>query len=168
VRAAVHTRYGPPEVVEVRDVPTPAAGAGALLVRVHATTVNRTDCHYRSATPFPMRVLSGLTRPKATILGNEFAGVVEATGTGVHRFAVGDRVFGYCEGPFGAHAEHLVVPEDRAIAAIPDRLSFEQVAPGRRARTTRSTTSPAPAWRPGWTCSCTARPGRSAQQRCSS
>ena len=130
MRAAVHTRYGPPDVVQVRDVPTPAPGDGELLVRVHATTVNRTDCHYRSATPFVMRGLSGLTRPKATILGNEFAGVVEARGAGVSAFAVGDRVFGYCEGPFGAHAEYLVVAEHHAIAAMPEQHTFVQAAPG--------------------------------------
>lgn len=130
MRAAVHTRYGPPEVVQVRDVPTPRPSDDELLVRVHATTVNRTDCHYRSATPFVMRGVSGLTRPKATILGNEFAGVVEATGSGVRAFGAGDRVFGYCEGPFGAHAEYLVVAASRAIARIPDGLSFEHVAPG--------------------------------------
>ena len=129
MRAAVHTRYGPPEVVQVREVARPLPGDGELLVRVHATTVNRTDCHYRSATPFVMRGVSGLTKPKATILGNEYAGVVEATGPHVSTFAVGDRVFGYCEGRFGAHAEYLVVTAGGAIAAIPERLTFTQAAP---------------------------------------
>jgi NADPH:quinone reductase-like Zn-dependent oxidoreductase len=130
MRAAVHTRYGPPEVVQVREVPTPIPGDGDLLVRVHSTTVNRTDCHYRSATPFVMRGISGLTKPKATILGNEYAGVVEAVGTDVRMFGVGDRVFGYCEGPFGAHAEYLTVAEGSSIAAIPGHLTYTQVAPG--------------------------------------
>ncbi len=130
VRAAVHTRYGPPEVVGVQEVPTPSPSAGQLLVRVHAATVNRTDCHYRMAKPFPMRALSGWTTPRATVLGNEFAGVVEEVGSGVASYSVGDRVFGYCEGPFGAHAEYLVVGQLGAIAAIPEQHSFAQVAPG--------------------------------------
>lgn len=112
------------------EVPTPAPGGGELLVRVHAATVNRTDCHYRMAKPFPMRALSGWTRPKATILGSEYAGVVEAIGGGVASFAPGDRVFGYCEGPFGAHAEYLVVGQTSALATIPEHLSFTQAAPG--------------------------------------
>jgi NADPH:quinone reductase-like Zn-dependent oxidoreductase len=113
VRAAVHTRYGPPEVVEVSEVGKPAAGERELLVKVRATTVNRTDCHYRSGKPWIMRpLLSGLTRPRARVLGNEFAGPVVAAGNGVTSFQVGDRVFGYAEGPFGAHAEYLVIGED--------------------------------------------------------
>jgi NADPH:quinone reductase-like Zn-dependent oxidoreductase len=114
----------------VTEVPTPSPSDGQLLVRVHAATVNRTDCHYRMAKPFVMRAISGWARPKATILGNEFAGVVEAIGSGVTSFAVGDRVFGYCEGPFGAHAEYLVVAQGSAVAAIPEHLSFIQAAPG--------------------------------------
>lgn len=87
MKAAVHTRYGPPEVVRIRDVGKPAAGDSELLVRVHATTVNKTDAHYRAGKPFPMRpLLSGLFRPKATVLGNEFAGLVETVGTGVQSF----------------------------------------------------------------------------------
>ncbi len=112
------------------EVPTPSPSDDQLLVRVHTATVNRTDCHYRMAKPFAMRAISGWTKPKATILGNEFAGVVEAVGSGVTSFAVGDRVFGYCEGPFGAHAEYLVVAQGGAIAVIPEHLSFTQAAPG--------------------------------------
>ena len=130
MRAAVHTRFGPPEVVSVRDVPVPTPGDGELLVAVHATTVNRTDHHYRSCSPFPMRAIAGWTRPKSTVLGNEFAGIVETVGPGVQTVAVDERVFGYCEGRFGAHAEHLVVRAAGNVAAIPDGLSFTEAAPG--------------------------------------
>jgi NADPH:quinone reductase-like Zn-dependent oxidoreductase len=101
-----------------------------LLVQVRATTVNRTDCGYRKAHPFFMRALTGLTRPRRTILGTEFAGVVETVGGGVTTYVPGDRVFGYLEGRFGAHAEYLTVPEDASVGVIPDRLSFEQAAAG--------------------------------------
>jgi NADPH:quinone reductase-like Zn-dependent oxidoreductase len=130
MRAAVHTRYGAPEVVRVMEVPTPEPGEGELLVRVHASTVNRTDCHYRMAKPLAMRAISGWTRPRATVLGCEFAGVVESIGRGVTTFTVGDRVFGYCEGTFGAHAEYLAIRADGSIAAIPEHKSFAQAAPG--------------------------------------
>lgn len=131
VRAAVRTRYGPPEVVAIAEVGTPAPGDNELLVKVHATTVNRTDCHYRSGQPWIMRPLvSGLARPRARVLGNEFAGQVVDTGSGVTSFQIGDRVFGYTEGPFGAHAEYLVIGEDGLVALMPANLAYEQAAPG--------------------------------------
>jgi NADPH:quinone reductase-like Zn-dependent oxidoreductase len=128
VRAAVRSRYGPPDVVRVTDVPRPTVGDGDLLVRVHRTTVNRTDCAVRAGTPFFLRLVTGLPRPKAHILGTEFAGVVAETGPAVREFAVGDRVFGYVEGRYGAHAEYLAVPERASIAAIPDGVSFDAAA----------------------------------------
>lgn len=130
MKAAVNTRYGPPEVVHVVDVDKPLPADDELLVKVHATTVNRTDCGYRAATPPILRPVSGLTRPKRTILGNEFAGVVEAAGGSVTAFAVGDRVFGYCEGRFGAHAEYLTVPAHSSVAAMAANASFVDAAAG--------------------------------------
>jgi len=130
MKAAVRTRYGPSDVVRVADVPTPTAGDGEILIKVHATTVNRTDCAYRSAHPFLMRFFAGLVRPRVTVLGTEFAGEVEAVGAGVTPFAVGDRVFGYSEGRFGAHAEYLVMPQDGTLATIPANLGYQQIAPG--------------------------------------
>jgi NADPH:quinone reductase-like Zn-dependent oxidoreductase len=130
VKAAVSTRYGPPEVVAISEVATPVPKDDELLVKVHATTVNRTDCHYRSGRPWIMRpLLSGLRRPKATTLGNEFAGQVVATGAGVASFRIGDRVFGYTEGPYGAHAEYLVIGETGLVAAMPEALDYVHVAP---------------------------------------
>ncbi len=130
MKAAVHTRYGPPEVVRISEVEQPAAKDHEVLVKVHATTVNRTDCACRAAKPFFMRLFTGLTGPRATILGNEFAGEVEAVGANVTSFKVGDRVFGYNEGPFGAHAEYLSIPQDGSLATMPANVSYEQAAPG--------------------------------------
>jgi NADPH:quinone reductase-like Zn-dependent oxidoreductase len=130
MRAAVATRYGPPEVVRVAEVTTPTVGDHDVLVKVHATTVNRTDCAYRAAYPFFMRFFTGLRRPRRQVLGTELAGVVTAVGPAVTAFAVGDRVFGYNEGPFGAHAEYVAVREDRMIAAIPAGVSFSEAAAG--------------------------------------
>ncbi|WP_184542927.1 NAD(P)-dependent alcohol dehydrogenase [Streptosporangium becharense] len=130
MRAAVHFRYGPPDVVRVAEVDEPPVGNKDVLVRVHATTVNRTDCAYRAARPFFVRMATGLTRPRRRVLGTEFAGVVEAVGGGVTSFAVGERVFGYNEGAFGAHAEYLSVPEDGMIATMPAGTTFAEAAPG--------------------------------------
>ncbi|HEY5182617.1 MAG TPA: NAD(P)-dependent alcohol dehydrogenase [Dermatophilaceae bacterium] len=106
----------------------PTAKENDVLVKVHATTVNRTDCACRAARPFFMRFFTGLTRPRATVLGNEFSGVVEAVGSGVTSFKVGDHVFGYNEGPFGAHAEYLSIPEDASLATMPANVTFAQAA----------------------------------------
>ena len=129
MKAAVQSDYGPPEVVRIEDVPAPVAGDGELLIQVHATTVNRTDCGYRGGKPFVIRFFSGLRRPKVAVLGTEFAGEVAAIGTNVTSFAVGDRVCGYCEGPFGAHAEVMTIGANRLIASIPHGSTFEQAAP---------------------------------------
>jgi NADPH:quinone reductase-like Zn-dependent oxidoreductase len=129
MKAAVTTRYGPPQVVHIMDVPQPAPEADELLVRVHATTVNRTDCGFRAGHPWFIRGFTGITKPKRTILGNEFAGVVEAVGENVRRFEVSDRVFGYDDTRFGGHAEYLVIGQDAAVATMPDGRDFEVIVP---------------------------------------
>ena len=134
MRAAVCDRYGPPEVVRIAEVATPAPAPGEVLVRVHASTVNRTDCGVRSGRPAIARLFYGLARPRAAILGNEFAGAVAAIGDGVTSFQVGDRVFGFNagfggRGEFGAHAEYLVMPADGSLATMPANLTYEEAAP---------------------------------------
>jgi NADPH:quinone reductase-like Zn-dependent oxidoreductase len=126
VKAAVNTRYGPPDVVEVRDVPKPEPGAGEVLVRVRATTVSRTDCGALRAYPFFTRFFTGLTRPKRTILGMDFAGEIEAVGAGVTLFQPGERVFGLTPGGYGGHAQYLVMPEQGAIATMPAGVPFDE------------------------------------------
>jgi NADPH:quinone reductase-like Zn-dependent oxidoreductase len=128
MKAAVHTSYGPPDVVRISEVDKPAAKDNELIVKVHATTVNRTDSGLRSAKPFINRLFTGLRRPRVTVLGNEFAGEVEAVGRGVTSFQVGDRVVGYNGTRFGAHAEYLAMPEDGSVATIPANLTYEEAA----------------------------------------
>jgi NADPH:quinone reductase-like Zn-dependent oxidoreductase len=129
MRAAVRTRYGPPDVVRVVEVEKPAAKDNEVLVRVHATTVNRTDCGLRAAKPFIYRFFLGLRRPRLTVLGNEFAGQVEAVGAGVTSLEVGDRVFGFSGTLFGARAEYLTMAADGMLATMPADLSYEEAAP---------------------------------------
>jgi NADPH:quinone reductase-like Zn-dependent oxidoreductase len=124
MRAAVNTRYGPPDVVQVLQVPTPVPRAGEVLIRVHATTVSRTDCGMRRPHPWFVRLVAGLLRPKLTILGMDFAGEVESIGPGVKRFNPGDRVFGLSPDVYGAHAELLCLPETAAMAAMPAGMHF--------------------------------------------
>jgi NADPH:quinone reductase-like Zn-dependent oxidoreductase len=132
MRAAVHTRYGPPDVIRILDVEKPAPVDNEVLVKVHAATVNRTDSGYRSGKPFISRFFTGLPRPRATVLGNEFAGEVEAVGAGVTLFQVGDRVFGFkgsAFGPFGGHAEYLTIAEDGPVATMSASWSYDEAAP---------------------------------------
>lgn len=128
MKAAIHTQYGPPEVVHIREIEKPAPGANEILVRVHASTVNRTDCGFRSAEYFVSRFFSGLFKPKQQILGCEFSGTVESVGASVLTYKVGDRVFGYNDTLFGGHAEYLIRNEQDAMALIPQNLSFEEAA----------------------------------------
>jgi NADPH:quinone reductase-like Zn-dependent oxidoreductase len=130
MKAAICTRYGSPEVVRITEVDEPKSGENEVLVRVEATTVNRTDCGYRAAKPFILRFFTGLRRPKPNrrVLGTEFAGEVEAVGNGVTSFEAGDRVFGYVEGPFGAHAEYMTIREDASVAIMPANSTFEEAA----------------------------------------
>ncbi len=129
MRAIIHTAYGPPEVVRLMDVEKPLPKDNEVLIKVYATTVNRTDCGFRSAEYFISRFFSGLWRPKYNTLGNEFAGVVEATGKDVTSFKPGDKVFGYNDVKFGAHAEYMTVAEGDAITTMPAHISFEEAAP---------------------------------------
>jgi len=129
MRAAVADRYGPPQVVRHGEVDMPSVGDDEVLVKVYAGTVNRTDCAYRTARPFFMRILTGLLRPRRQVLGTEFAGVVAAVGPAVTAFHGGDRVFGYHERG-GAHAEYLAVPADGMIATIPANVGVRVAAAG--------------------------------------
>jgi NADPH:quinone reductase-like Zn-dependent oxidoreductase len=125
VKAVVHDRYGPPEVLRIAELDQPAPNDDELLVRVHATTVTRTDSGIRAAWPFFARVFTGLLRPRRKIAGMEFAGEVEAVGAGVTEFAPGDRVFGV---KGGANAEYVCVRESGAVAHMPSGLGFEEAA----------------------------------------
>ena len=125
MRAVVHDKYGPPDVLRIEAVERPVPKADEVLVKVHATTVNRTDCGLRSAELFISRFFTGLRRPKRKILGMELAGEVEAIGAAVDEFAVGDEVFGVGG---GAHAEYVCVQEGGALAHKPAGTTFEEAA----------------------------------------
>src|SRR5690606_36358279 len=113
MRAAVQTAYGRPDVVVIREVAKPVPKDNDVLVRIVATTVTSGDARLRAfrvpaAFWLPARLFMGVSKPRKTVLGAEFAGVVEAVGPGVTRFKTGDRVFGMHV--YGAHAEYKVVP----------------------------------------------------------
>lgn len=128
MRAVVQHRYGPPDVLYIADVERPVPKDGEVLIRIRASTVSQSDTHARAAHPFFWRLVAGVRRPKPgwRTLGVELAGEVEAVGSTVRGFRVGDRVFG---SPwFGAHAEFICLPETGALAHMPEGMSFEEAA----------------------------------------
>ncbi|MGO8946264.1 MAG: NAD(P)-dependent alcohol dehydrogenase [Ktedonobacterales bacterium] len=135
MRAVVYDKYGPPDVLRLEDAPRPVPKEDEVLIRIHATTVTRADCATREANRqsglavmLLSRLISGFRRPKQPILGTELAGEVEAVGTAVHEFAVGDHVFGTSGFKFGAHAEFICLRESARIAPMPSGISFEEAA----------------------------------------
>jgi NADPH:quinone reductase-like Zn-dependent oxidoreductase len=129
MKAAVHTRYGPPEVVNIQEVPKPAPKDNEVLLRVYASTVNRTDSGFRSAEYFISRFWSGLLKPNYQTLGCEFAGQVEAVGRAVKSVKVGERIFGYNDKKCGGHGQYLTLDENDAFTTIPEGLTYEEAAP---------------------------------------
>jgi len=127
MKAVVNECYGSPDILDIREVPAPEPGAGEILIKVHTTTVGRTDSCALRAHPFFVRPYSGLLRPKRTILGLDFAGTVEVVGNGVTRFIPGERVFGLTAGGYGAHAEYVCLSENGAVSRMPPNRRFDEV-----------------------------------------
>jgi len=129
MRAAVVTRYGSPDVIQIRDVEKPSPKDNEVLIKVRAASVNPLDLTGMSGTPYFARLMGGLRKPKDTRLGTDVAGQVEAVGKNVARFKPGDEVFGLCRGSF---AEYACTSETAsfmsALAVKPERVTFEQAA----------------------------------------
>jgi NADPH:quinone reductase-like Zn-dependent oxidoreductase len=129
MRAVVYDTYGPPEVQRLEEVERPVPKDDEVLVKIHATTVTRSDTGIRAAKPFFIRLFFGLRRPKQRILGTELAGEIESIGAAVTQFAVGDHVFGSTSAfKSGAHAEFIAMPESAPLAHKPAGMTFEEAA----------------------------------------
>ena len=126
-------RYGSPDVLHLVETARPTPSDDEILVRIHAATVTSADCRLRSMTvPAGFSTLSriafGVTRPRKTVLGSEFAGTVVATGQRVSAFKIGDRVFGLLDTKMGCHAEYCCVRENGLVARMPEQLSYREAA----------------------------------------
>jgi len=128
MKAVINTKYGPPEVLQLKEVKKPTTKDNEVLIKVHASTVNRTDCAILRAEPFIIRFSTGIFKPSKLILGTEFAGIIEEVGKNVSSYQVGDRVFGFDDIGSGSHAQYMTIGEDKALTTIPKDITYEQAA----------------------------------------
>ena len=128
MKAIIVTRYGGPEVLQIKDVPTPSPKENEVLIKIHAAAVNNTDPVFRKGKPFISRFFTGLSKPKYSIPGDVLAGEITEIGKNVTRFKIGDHVYGYSSDTLGAHAEYICLPENSAIVNIPENSNYEEAA----------------------------------------
>ncbi len=128
MKAVTRTQYGPPDILKIKMVEKPNPKDNEVLIRVYATTVNRTDCAMLRAKPFIIRFFTGLLKPNNPIPGTDFAGKIEAIGKNVTSLEVGDKVFGFDDEGLSSHAQYMTLSEDNALATIPKNLTYEQAA----------------------------------------
>ncbi|MBX7174477.1 MAG: NAD(P)-dependent alcohol dehydrogenase [Pyrinomonadaceae bacterium] len=128
MKAIVYTQYGPPEVLQLKEIGKPLPKDDEILLRVKATAVNSGDWRLRKADPFGVRLFFGLMKPKINILGSVFSGEIESVGKDVRLFRVGDEVFGHTDMRLGAYAEYKCLPENGTLTLKPDSLSHTEAA----------------------------------------
>lgn len=128
MKAVVYEKYGPPDVLQIKEVDKPVPKDNEALVKIYATAVTSGDVRLRKADPFLVRVFNGLSHPKNKILGINFAGKIEQAGKSVKQFKAGDEVFGSTAFGFGCYAEYVSMPENGAMALKPANISFPEAA----------------------------------------
>ncbi len=128
MKAIICTKYGPPEILQLKEIDKPTPKDNEVLVKIHASTVNRTDTALLRAKPFFSRLFTGLLKPKNSIPGTEFAGMIEMVGKNVSLFKVRDKIFGFDDTGLKSHAQYMTIVEDKALTTIPKDITYEQAA----------------------------------------
>jgi NADPH:quinone reductase-like Zn-dependent oxidoreductase len=128
MKAVVYTEYGPPEVLQLKEVEEPVPGDNEVLIKIHATTVTSEDNTFRKGDPFIARFVTGIIRPKKTILGTQLSGDIETVGKDVKRFRVGDQIFAASDAALSAHAEYICLQDDCAMVIKPANTSYAEAA----------------------------------------
>jgi NADPH2:quinone reductase len=128
MKAIVYTKYGPPDVLQLKDVEKPTPSNNEVLIRIYATTVTAADGLMRRGESFISRIFLGFRKPRRKILGTELAGVIESAGKDVKRFRKGDQVYGFTGFGLGAYAEYTCMPEKGSLVIKPDNLTYEEAA----------------------------------------
>ncbi len=128
MKAIVYTKYGPPEVLQLKELAKPIPNENEVLIKIKATAVNSGDVRLRKADPFAVRFIFGLTKPKINVLGAVFSGEIESVGKYVTGFKIGEQVFGHTDMRFGAYAEYICVAQNGSLALKPDNLSHAEAA----------------------------------------
>ena len=128
MKAAIRSKYGPPEVISIEEVKIPTPRENEVLVRVHAATVNRTDCAILGGKPWVMQLFTGLGKPKLPTLGTDFAGEIEAVGKSITAFQVGDQVWGFNDQGLATHAQYVVISSQEAMLKMPENITYQQAA----------------------------------------
>jgi NADPH:quinone reductase-like Zn-dependent oxidoreductase len=128
LKAAIRTTYGLPEDLSIQNIDIPTPKDHEVLIRVHATTVNRTDCAILTGKPLIMRLFTGLVNPTLPTPGSDFAGQIEAIGKAVTNFKVGDKVWGFDDNGLGSQAQYMTLSANKAIITMPENCSYAQAA----------------------------------------
>jgi len=128
MKAILHLKYGSPDVLMLKEIEKPTPKSNEVLIKVCATTVNRSDCGLLRAKPFIVRFITGLFKPKNQITGTDFAGIIEAVGQEVTEFKVGNKVFGFNDEGLSSHAQYMTFSKDDAISIMPENITYQQAA----------------------------------------
>ncbi|NUU62883.1 NAD(P)-dependent alcohol dehydrogenase [Paenibacillus agri] len=128
MKAAICTKYGTPDVIQIKEVKTPTVQDDQVLIKVHATTVTSGDCVLRNSKMLVMRLLFGLTKPRKDILGSELSGTIEVIGKNITKFKKGDSIIAYTGMKVGAHAEYITLSENAVLTTKPENMTFEESA----------------------------------------
>lgn len=128
MKAAIRRHYGYPKVITIEEIEKPLPNDNEILIKIHATTVNRTDCANLTAKPFIMRFILGLFKPREIILGTDFAGEVMAVGKNIKSHSVNDKVFGFTDTGLASQAEYIALTPKGNLLTIPENIDYQQAA----------------------------------------